>query len=63
MTRAFREFLSDWREGIKEQWAKGHFREMTKDETELSTSEALAQVKLLEQILEVDYERFSEKGD
>lgn len=54
-TQVFRKALRKWREGLKNQWAKGQFQSENIEATALMSVGAQAKVALLGEILEMTY--------
>lgn len=52
--------LKTWAEGIKDQWANGIFIGESLETTALANVSAVAQMNLLKEIQELDFEKFSE---
>lgn len=57
-TRKYRKFLNQWRESLKEQWAKGQFTSQDREEMVTANFQALAEVQVLNRLANLDYEEF-----
>ena len=60
VTQAHQEVLQKWRESLKEQWAAGNFQAASRDESLLANVGALGQVTLLQDLIELDYDKLFE---
>ena len=60
VTQSFRVLLEHWKEGLKEQWAQGGFQSEDYEVTLQANNQALGQVRLLTELIELDYTSFSE---
>lgn len=56
----FHTFLSLWQESLRQQWGMGNFQAATIEETALANAGAVAQVKLLSDLSQLDYEKLTE---
>ncbi len=59
VTREFRLGLSAWRMGLAKQWMEGDFQSENIEVTAMANAQGVAEVKLLERILELDEVRLN----
>jgi hypothetical protein len=59
-TLAHRELLRKWRQGLMEQWASGLFDGPKFAENSIRNAGAIAQIRLIEKLLDLKYEQLEE---
>lgn len=59
-TRVIWEVLRKWKESLKDQWASGQFQTEDLTRSAIATTGALAQVQLLDRLLELDQTEIEE---
>lgn len=60
VTRAFYQLLREFREDLKEQWARGAFSNEEAAITQVASAGALHQIRFIEQLLQLTVEQFNE---
>lgn len=58
VTQAYRELLREYRRGLMEQWAKGHFNSENSARCAVANIGAVSQVRQLTELTELTYEQF-----
>lgn len=62
-TRVFWDLLRRWKENLQDQWARGVFQEDSVEETAMANANALGELNLLNQLLELSYENLKDSFD
>jgi hypothetical protein len=60
ISQLHKDLLEVWAERLKEQWAAGQFQHEDTYQTALANAQALGQVRLLQQLMELDHDSFEE---
>jgi hypothetical protein len=56
----FHHLLGEWKESLQDQWSSGLFSRETLEETAVANLQAVAQARLLSELSELDYQKFTE---
>jgi len=60
VTQALYRLLREWKESIKDQWARGNFEGDSIQETALMNVSARGSIDILQQLIDMDWEQFNE---